>query len=351
MAEPVFFSPARAISVGEAAAMIDGILLDPSTASRRIDGLAVAGEGGGGKLVFVDGKRNAAMMTGLSAAAVLCQPEIASLAPPGVAVITTKSPALAFARIGRELFPRATYPAAVTAETGVSEHAHVAEDALIEDGAIVEHGAVVGPRAEIGRDAVIGPGAIVGPDCRIGRQARIGANASILASLIGDRVVVHPGARIGQDGFRFIPGPSGLEKVPQIGRVIIQADVEIGANTTIDRGGLGDTVIGEGTKIDNQVQVGHNVRIGRHCAIAAHVGISGSVTLGDFVMLGGRVGISDHVAIGDRVQIAAGSGVMHDVPAGQKWAGFPAKLATDFFRETNVIKKLAADTRRKGPGT
>ncbi len=350
MAEPVFFSPTRAISAGEAAEMVAGNLVDPSMASVRIEGLAAADQGDRTKLVFVDGKRNAWLMRDLTAAAVLCQPELASLAPAGMAVITTRTPALAFANIGQILFPAAVRPATITGVPDVSKSASIAPDALVEDGAIIEHGAVVGARAEIGRGAVIGPNAVIGPECRIGRDTYVGSGASILASLIGNRVIIHPGARIGQDGFRFIPGPDGLEKVPQLGRVVIQDDVEIGANTTIDRGSLGDTIVGEGTKIDNLVQIGHNVRIGRHCAIAAQAGISGSVVIGDFVMLGGRVGIADHVTIGDRAQLAAGSGVMHDIPAGQKWAGMPAKAASEFFRETHALKKLARDMRGKGSG-
>ena len=149
---------------------------------------------------------------------------------------------------------------------------------------------MIGPRAEIGAATVIGPGAVIGPDVRIGRDCAIGANASITHALIGDRVIIHAGARIGQDGFGYLPGPGGHRKVPQLGRVIVQDDVEIGANTTIDRGASRDTVIGEGTKIDNLVQIAHNVTIGRHCLLAGQVGISGSVTVGDYVMMARRSG-------------------------------------------------------------
>ncbi|MGO4833705.1 UDP-3-O-(3-hydroxymyristoyl)glucosamine N-acyltransferase, partial [Rhizobiaceae sp. 2RAB30] len=136
--------------------------------------------------------------------------------------------------------------------------------------------------------------------------------------------------------------------IPQIGRVIMQNDVEIGANTTVDRGAMGDTVIGEGTKIDNLVQIAHNVRIGRGCVIAGHCGLSGSVTMGDFVMLGGRVGIADHITIGDRVQIAASSGLMHDVPSGERWAGSPARPMREFFKEVAAIRSLMKPKSSKG---
>jgi len=349
MGDPVFFPPARRLTVGEAATMVGGTLLSSSFAGIEIDGLAAAAHGGAGDLVFVDGRRHAGLLDGLVAAAVLCQEELAPRVPEGIAVIVTRHPAAAFARIGRALYPEALRsPRLSAAPAAVSESAVVSPLAIIEGDVSIGAGAVIGDGAEIGRGSVIAPNAVIGADCRIGRDCYIGPGASIVASLIGNRVIIHGGARLGQDGFGFHPGPAGLEKVPQIGRVIIQDDVEIGANTTVDRGALDDTVVGEGTKVDNLVQIGHNVRIGRHCAIAAQAGISGSVTIGDGVLLGGRVGIADHVNVGSGAQIAAGSGLMHDVPAGERWAGFPAKVATEFFREVHALKKLAGDRKRKG---
>lgn len=329
--------------------MVGGTLHRPSLAGIEIDGLAAAALGGAGKLVFVDGRRHADLLEHLVAAAVLCQEELADLVPEAIAVIVTRHPAAAFARIGRALYPEALRSARLAGVPAkISERAVVSPLAVIEDGVSIGAGAVIGEGAEIGGGSVIAPNAVIGADCRIGRDCYVGPGASILASLIGNRVTIHGGARLGQDGFGFHPGASGLEKIPQIGRVVIQDDVEIGANTTIDRGALDDTVVGEGTKIDNLVQIGHNVRIGRHCAIAAQAGISGSVTIGDGVMLGGRVGIADHVSIGAGAQVAAGSGLMHDVPAGERWAGFPAKVATEFFREVYTLKKLTGDRKRRG---
>src|SRR5690606_15194595 len=159
--------------------------------------------------------------------------------------------------------------------------------ALIEDGVIIEPGAIIGKNVAIGRGTIIGPNAVIADGCSIGRDCFIGSQTTIQFAIIGDRVIIHPGAQVGQDGFGFLPGPTCLEKNPQIGRVVIQNDVEIGANTTVDRGALSDTIIGEGSKIDNLVQVAHNVKIGRSCVIAGNTGISGSVTIGDMVMLGG----------------------------------------------------------------
>jgi UDP-3-O-[3-hydroxymyristoyl] glucosamine N-acyltransferase len=188
---------------------------------------------------------------------------------------------------------------------------------------------------------VIAPGAVIGPGVRIGRDCVIGASATIVHALIGDKVIIHAGARIGQDGFGYLPGATGHGKVPQVGRVIIMDGAEIGANTTIDRGAIRDTVIGEGTKIDNLVQIAHNVEIGRHCVLAAHTGISGSCTIGDYVMMGGRVGLADNLTVGTGAMIGAAAGVMHDVPAGEKWVGTPAMPMKEFFKNVAAVRRLA----------
>jgi UDP-3-O-[3-hydroxymyristoyl] glucosamine N-acyltransferase len=218
---------------------------------------------------------------------------------------------------------------------------------LTEEGVSIDAGAVVGPRAEIGSGSVIGANAVIGAGVRIGRDCSIGPNTTLTNALIGDRVMIHPGCKIGQDGFGFVMGGNGHLRVPQVGRVIIQDDVEIGAGTTIDRGAIRDTVIGEGTKIDNLVQVGHNVSIGRHCVIVAQTGISGSSTLEDFVVLGARVGLNNNVTIGEGAQIAAISVVHGDVPPGARWGGTPAKPVKQWFREMKILERLA---RQQGSG-
>jgi UDP-3-O-[3-hydroxymyristoyl] glucosamine N-acyltransferase len=205
----------------------------------------------------------------------------------------------------------------------------------------VDPGAAIGAEAEIGTGTVVGANAVIGAKVRIGRNCSIGPNASIAHALIGDRVILHAGCLIGQDGFGFVMVAGGHHKIPQIGRVIIQDDVEIGAGTTIDRGGLRDTVIGEGTKIDNQVQVGHNVSIGRHCILVAQVGIAGSAVIEDYVMLGGQAGVADSLTVGEGAKIGAKTGVHTNIPAGETWLGAPAMRARDFWRAMAVLQSAA----------
>ena len=345
MADPVFFAPSRPLSISQIAELTGAELVDAAHGDRLVSGIASAIEGGEGKLVFVEGKRNATLLKGLSAAAVLCRADLVPLVPPAIPALVTSRPQWAFALIGRLIYPAAARPQPLTGETGISPRALVSDGAGLEEGVVVEAGAVVGPGVAIGSGTIIAANAVIGASSQIGRDCFIGPCATIQCAMIGNRVVIHGGAQIGREGFGFVAGPRGVERLPQIGRVIIQDDVEIGANTTIDRGALADTVIGEGTKIDNLVQIAHNAQIGRFCLIAGNVGLSGSVTLGDGVQLGGGVGIADHLTIGAGAQLAAGSGLMHDIPAGERWAGYPAGPFTDKMREITALRRLVS----KGP--
>ena len=349
MTDPVFFAPSRRYTAGEVANLTGAVLADSGQSQISIEALAPANEGGQHALVFVDGRRNFALMQSLRAAAVLCPAEFASKAPADVAVLVHPRPQQAFAMVGRLLFPTAATPGPMTSETGISPHAHVDATAHIEAGAIVEAGAVIGPRVSIGSGTVIAPHAVIGHSCQIGRDGYVGPGASIQYALIGNRVIIHGGARIGQDGFGFVAGAKGPERVPQIGRVVIQDDVEIGSNTTVDRGAMSDTIIGQGTKIDNLVQIAHNVRIGRNCIVAGLSGISGSVTVGDNVTMGGGVGLADHLTIGTGAKLAARSGFMSNVPAGEIWGGYPAQPMAEAMREIAALRKLAR-ARKPGEG-
>ena len=261
-----------------------------------IRGVAPIDRAGPGDLTFLDNPRYAAELAKTRASAVLLQPRHSAQAPAGCVALSTSQPYRAFAEVLLRLFPSAAKPASTFGETGISARATVHPAARLEAGVIVDPGAVIGAGAQIGAHTLIGANAVIGPGVHIGRDGVVGANCTVLCALIGDRVILHPGARIGQDGFGFAMGPRGHLKVPQVGRVILQDDVEIGAGTTVDRGANRDTVIGEGTKIDNLVQIGHNVVIGRHCVIVAQAGISGSCTIEDFVAIGGQAGLSGHLA-------------------------------------------------------
>ena len=347
MAKPHFFKPPSGLTIGEIAAITGAEPGDGARLDHLIIDIAPLDRAGPSDLTFLDSAKHADALTRTRAGACLMTARFESKAPSGLIVLRAQEPYRAFVAVARKLYPDALRPASLFEGKGVTPGAIVHSSAKIENGVIIDPGAVIGPRAAIGAGTVIGATAVIGPDVQIGRDCSICPGASIINALIGDNVIIHPGCRIGQDGFRFHPSAKGHTKVPQVGRVIIQDNVEIGAGTTIDRGGAGDTVIGEGTKIDNLVQIGHNVTVGRHCIIVAQCGLSGSVVLEDHVILGGQVGIADHLTIGEGAMIGAKSGVVSNVPAGEKWLGFPAWPGREFLRATAALRRRVGE-RKKG---
>ena len=344
MAKTSFFPSALTPSIGAIAEWTGAKPDDGADLTPLIRGVAPIDRAGPGELTFLDNPRYAGQLSKTRAAAVLLQPRHRAVAPAGCVALATSEPYRAFAQVLVRLFPTAAKPASTFGETGVSLRASVHPAARLEVGVIVDPGAVIGAGAEIGAGSLVGANAVIGPNVRIGRNSVVGANCTVYCALIGDRVILHPGVRIGQDGFGFAMGPRGHLKVPQIGRVILQDDVEIGAGATIDRGANRDTVVGEGTKIDNLVQVGHNVVIGRHCVIVAQAGISGSCTIEDFVAIGGQAGLAGHLHIGAGAQIAADSGLMADVPAGERWGGSPARPIREWWKAVALSKKLVRES-------
>ena len=271
----------------------------------------------------------------------MVSPRFEASVPAHVAVLRAAKPFHAFVQIAREFYGSALRPPSWFGNAGIARSAIIDPTAHLEDGVVIDPLAVIGPDVEIGAGTIIGAGATIAAGVRIGRDCDVGARTTIQFALIGNNVLIHPGCSIGQDGYGFIFfGPDGHVKVPQIGRVLIQNNVEIGAGTTIDRGSLRDTVIGEGTKIDNQVQIGHNVIIGRHCLLAAQIGLAGSVTIGDNVALGAKIGVNNHLHIGDGAQVVAMSGVKDDIPANGRWGGYFAKPTKQWFRELFAVERL-----------
>jgi UDP-3-O-[3-hydroxymyristoyl] glucosamine N-acyltransferase len=341
MTEPIFVKAPSSLRLAEIAELTGAEIADPAGADFRIGGVAALDLAGPHDLTFFENVRYEQSLVTSRAGACLVNARLESRVPAGIRVLRAREPYKAFVAVIRALHPDMLRPRSTFESSGVAAGSIVHPTARLEDGVVVDPGAMIGPRAEIGSGSVVSAGAVIGADVRVGRDCVIGAGASITFTLIGDRVIIHPGCRIGQDGFGFMLGASGHSKVPQIGRVIIQNDVEIGAGTTIDRGAIRDTVVGEGSKIDNLVQIGHNVAIGRNCVIVAQSGISGSATLEDNVVLGARAGVNNHVTVGRGSQIAAVSVVHGDVPPGSQWGGTPARPIKQWFREALTLERLA----------
>ena len=341
MADPRFFANAGPFTLGELARRAGVELGDPVGAGKRITDVAPLDTAGPDHISFLDNKKYVDTFSVSRAGACIVHQLMASRAPAGIVLLLAADPYRAYAKVARIFYP------VPPPEPWISPRAVVDAEATLADGCRVEPGAVIGPRAEIGSRCLIGPNAVIGPGVVIGDDCSVGAGATVSHALIGDRVNIYPGARVGQDGFGFAMGAEGHIKVPQLGRVVIGDNVEIGANTTIDRGAGPDTVIGSGSMIDNLVQIGHNVQIGRGCVIVAQVGISGSTRLDDFVALGGQAGLTGHLRIGAGARVGAQAGVMRDVEAGATVGGSPAVPMTEWLKQSAILKRMARRKERE----
>jgi UDP-3-O-[3-hydroxymyristoyl] glucosamine N-acyltransferase len=322
-----------ALSLARAAELVHGRLDGEPTLAVR--GIAPVDEAGPGQMGFLARKRYARYVAGSRAGSFLVANELEALLPPGAARVVVDDP----------------YPALRTLLTHFHPEEPIAAD--VHATAVLGHGVRLGAGVRVGPYAVLGDGASVGPDTRIGPHCVLGERTVVGArcvlhphvvtyadTVIGSGVVLHAGARIGSDGFGYTPVDGEHRKMPQIGRAVVEDDVEIGANTTVDRGSLGDTVIGRGTKIDNLVQVAHNVRIGAGSLLAALVGIAGSTRIGSGVWIGGRASAINHLDIGDGAQIAFGSTVMRDVRAGETVSGSPSRPHREQMRRQALVGRL-----------
>lgn len=336
MADPAFFKKAGEFALGEIAQKTGASLLPSGegSAQKIIKDVSALASAGPETLSFLDNLKYRDDFLATKAGACFVTPDMAKIAPSGVVCLVTPSPYKAYALTAQLFYPEAPPPAQISPQAWIHSAAKIGAHCVIEAGACVEEG------AQIGDHGWIEHGAVIGRNVQIGAHCRIGTNVSISHAHIGDHVRLYPGVRVGQDGFGFAIDPAGHVKVPQLGRVIIGDHVEIGANTTIDRGAGPDTVIGSGTWIDNLVQIGHNVEIGRGCIIVAQVGISGSTKIGDFVAIGGQAGIAGHLKIGKAARIGAQSGVMRDIPPGEEHLGSPSYPSRHYFRQIAALNRL-----------
>ncbi len=332
MPDPRFFEALPPRSVQELADLVGGEVLRGG--ERRVSGVSPLGAATSDEVAFLSDRKLKAALTQTRAGAVFLRAEAADDAPEDVAVVVTRTPQAAWAMAADVLVrPRPFEPVDPS-------------EAVEDDTVRLAPGVVVGAGARIGRGTEIGPNTVIGPGVHIGRDCRIGANVSLFFALVGDRVKLSSGVRIGEAGFGAAVSAGGAVDVPQLGRAIIQDRVTIGANSCVDRGAFDDTVVGEGCKIDNLVMIAHNCVIGRNCLMAAFTGVSGSVRVGDGAVFGGRAGVGDHITIGEGARIAAGAGILKNVPAGETWSGYPAKPLRESLREAVWLAKQASSRPR-----
>jgi UDP-3-O-[3-hydroxymyristoyl] glucosamine N-acyltransferase len=336
MADPRFFALAGPFTVAEIAARTGAAIAGAGDGKRLLVDVAPLATAGPNHLSFLDNAKYVPALEKTRAGAAFVHPDKATHAPAGLTLLLTRGPYRAYALAAQAFYPD---PPPVP---GIAPSAVVDATASLGPGCAVEPNAVIGARAELGRGCHIGANAVIGPGCVLGNDVRVGANSSLSHCIIGERVKIFPGVRIGQDGFGFALDTVTPVRVPQLGRVVIGDDVEVGANSTIDRGAGPDTVIGAGTMIDNLVQVGHNVEIGRCCVLVAQCGVAGSTRLGDFVMVGGQCGLAGHLSIGEGARIAGQSGIMRDVAPGEAMMGSPAVPIRDHHRQVLMVRRMAA---------
>lgn len=339
MVDSRFFSNHGPFTASDLATATGATLANPADGARKLGDVAPLDRASASEVSFFDNTKYIDQFLGSSAGACFVRAKFADRAPTSMAVLLTEDPYRCYALAAQKFYP------SDKPENGIATSAKVHKTATIGKDVSIGEGAVIGAHVMIGDGSCIGPNAVIYPGVQIGQHTQIGAVSTISHAVIGNRVLIHRGVHIGQDGFGFALNREGHVKVPQLGRVMIDDEVEIGSGTTIDRGTGPDTFIGEGTKIDNLVQIGHNVNIGRRAVIIAQCGISGSTRIGDGAVLAGQAGLAGHLKIGAGAKIAAKSGVMSDIPAGSSYGGSPAVPVVDWHRQTIALARLIKPKR------
>ncbi|MEN2494433.1 MAG: UDP-3-O-acylglucosamine N-acyltransferase [Hyphomicrobiaceae bacterium hypho_1] len=337
MEHPGFFERSGPFSLDTICKSLQIPELGNNSGRKQITDIKPIDEAGKHDLTFINNRKYLGFLNSTKAAACLIEKEFVDRLPKATVSLITREPYLAFALTLQLFYPTSCQSKILSKNTTTL----IDPDAVLEDGVEIEAGAMIGPEAQIGSGSRICAGAVIGYRCFVGRDCYIGPQVTVCHALIGNHVSIHAGARIGQDGFGYAMGPRGHTKVPQVGRVIIQDNVEIGANTTIDRGALKDTIVGEGSKIDNLVQIGHNVVIGRNCVVVSQAGIAGTTELGDFVVMGGQSGLIGHLKVGSGAQIAGTCHPTSNVPAGARMGGTPGRPLKQWAREVAVLSRMA----------
>tara|TARA_B100000929_G_scaffold290593_1_gene284781 strand:+ start:2984 stop:4027 length:1044 start_codon:yes stop_codon:yes gene_type:complete len=344
MSDPRFYKKLGPFKLHELVSFVCGNINSTKFDHKIIDDIAALHLAKPSEISFFDNLKYRDQLLNTKAGACIIKESNKVLAPKETALIFSDNPYLDFTMISRSFYPEQIHPKSVS---GLLFDEIITNNSNIQKDVILEKGVVIGKNVEIGNNSFIGSNAVIGSNVRIGENTYIGANVSITYAFIGSNVIIHQGTSIGQDGFGFSMSPKGHIKIPQVGLVVINDDVEIGSNCCIDRGSNQNTVIGKGTKIDNLVQIAHNCVIGEHCVLAGMVGLAGSTTLEDFVVMGAKSGATGHLTIGKGSQIAAKSGVTRDLPPGRKWAGFPIRSLNNWKKEILKIKKLTNIRRIK----
>lgn len=334
MVDPRFYKNNGPFSLKQIAEICNASLVDETKSDIMINDIASIFKGVEGEISFFFDKKKKDAATNIKTTACVTSKDFVSLIPQDVIVLLSDNPHDSFVKLNYAMYSE------ILSEAKICETAKIAKTAKIGQNCYIGDYVVIGENVEIGDNCYLEPNCVIADGCKLGNDCRIGSCANIMHSIIGNNVYIYGGARIGWDGFGFQTVQGQHKRIPQLGRVIIGNDVEIGANSCIDRGALDDTIIGDGCRIDNLVQVAHNDVLGRGCILVALTGIAGSCNFGDYVVVGGQAGFADHLNIGSQAQIGAKSGVMRDVEAGTAVMGIPAIGFRDFMKQTATIQKM-----------